>query len=225
MHGFPVPSCNGLILISSDKNNLVWVVWNPFTGESLKLPVCDDLASGNWHFSHCSGIGYDAANDDYKVVRIEHLCTFVYSVNLRDWRRIEDFPDGLTGDGLGVFAYGALHWVTYSLEHSEYTYWFNWGWVTVLDLTTETYRKFPLPLEINRIMTLRLEGLNGSLFLTCLSLRGYFVVWMMKDYGRRNTWVKVMSIKQKEPFQSVCLIAYSKSKKQFLLCCNREQLL
>lgn len=37
----PVPTCNGLLLISSSKKNSVWLIWNPFTSESIKVPPLD----------------------------------------------------------------------------------------------------------------------------------------------------------------------------------------
>lgn len=64
------------------------------------------------------GFGYDAAADDYKVVRIDkrhrggviaYYRTLVYSMKSRNWRRIEDFPYKISFVVDGFFLDGALH--------------------------------------------------------------------------------------------------------------------
>ncbi|KAL6544290.1 hypothetical protein OROGR_010787 [Orobanche gracilis] len=213
MPDFPVPCCNGLILISTCKNNLTWRIWNPFTGESLELGRCDefaDLKCGNFDYPY-SGIGYDEDNDDYKVVRIVEFRTYIYSVNSREWRRIDDFPDSPSGNWNGVFAYGALHWFARSRDRNDIL-----ECVVALDLITEKYRKIPLALEITEVYgpCLELDALNGFLFLSCSAWRGRFVAWMSNDYGRENIWMKMISFDDRNHIRPM---AYLKSKERVLL--------
>lgn len=220
--GFPVDSCDGLMLISPSNQKMSWVVWNPSTGELLKLPsACDHEGSYESLYKKYphSGIGYDESSGDYKAVKIIHPYTYVCSMHSRSWRRIQDFPDvPKLRHPSGVFVNGALHWVA----DGE-----NEGWIIALDLRTETYRRLPLPSSIIRDKSLGsvgLDALGGKLFLNwtyCWTDLGMEMdecyVLMLADYAA-NSWVKLLSLgKKPSDFDVVRVIAYFECEKEILL--------
>ncbi|KAI3443978.1 hypothetical protein Pfo_000643, partial [Paulownia fortunei] len=209
----PVVSCNGLILISHYNINKIWVIWNPLTRECHELPKLDtDLCLMG------RGLGYDYAADDYKVVRIDKKYhhgkfvhkTFVYSLKLDCWRMIKSCPCDSPRRSHGVFLNGALHWI-------------SWDMIIALDLGTEDYSQLPLPPVSTRAgepFEMHLDALGG-----CLVLSYYYTIegldgWVMKDYGREKSWIKLFSIGE---LDIICAmgglrpIAYLKSKGQVLL--------
>ncbi|KAL8040776.1 hypothetical protein ABFX02_10G121100 [Erythranthe guttata] len=185
----PVPSCNGLILNSHYRTNKTWVIWNPLTRTFHELPE-PDIETGLMG----SGIGYDSASDDYKVVRIDRLFrhgksvyqTSVYSLKMESWRIIKDCPYDISwvGPTRGIFLGGAIHWL--SLHDI----------IIALDLETEEYREFSMPVlppNSKELFETRLDVLGG-----CLVMSFYYLIprmegWMMKDYGDEKSWVKLFS--------------------------------
>ncbi|GKV41316.1 hypothetical protein SLEP1_g48864 [Rubroshorea leprosula] len=62
-------SCDDLILLGTRNSDICedFVVWNPTTRQSRKLPVCPVTTLPGQKFV-CGGLGYDSPTDDYKVV-------------------------------------------------------------------------------------------------------------------------------------------------------------
>lgn len=79
-------SCNGLVLILDNHDNMILV--NPVTMEyvSVPNPVTEQESKLNLpcRLPKICGFGYDASNNDYKIVTIEHYkrggVVTVYSV-------------------------------------------------------------------------------------------------------------------------------------------------
>ncbi|ESR50693.1 hypothetical protein CICLE_v10033794mg [Citrus x clementina] len=62
-----IDSCNGLIALQNDENDIA--LWNPATKEHVMLPEFWSDLKDNVYVVF-DGFGYDAVNDDYKVVRL-----------------------------------------------------------------------------------------------------------------------------------------------------------
>ncbi|KAG8372622.1 hypothetical protein BUALT_Bualt12G0085800 [Buddleja alternifolia] len=115
---------------------MTWVLWNPLIQELYELPGydCADL-----HLQ-ASGLGYDCAHDDYKVVRIDEIHhngsyvykTLVYSLKFDSWKWIKDCPCGPRQFSQGVYLNGIL-------------YWMSTHFIIALDLSTEDYRQLSFP--------------------------------------------------------------------------------
>lgn len=210
----PAASCNGLILISDRRYCRSWAIWNPSTRRMHELGrPCAGLQSVR-HLSSSVGFGYDAAADDYRVVRIgkvhldgvTHYRTLVYSLKLRGWRKIQDCPYHVSLVGDGVFLNGALHWQ--SREG-----------ITALHLGKEEYSLLPRPLPLSRptCASELLDALGGYLFLSYYheNKRG-LDVWLMKDYGVEASWMKLCSIDILSGIRGLGLrpVAYLESRRQ-----------
>ncbi|KAL6495670.1 hypothetical protein OROGR_030233 [Orobanche gracilis] len=208
--GFPVASCNGLILLSHYDINKIWVIWNPLTGDFHELPQLDM----GFCIMGC-GLGYDFASDDYKVVRIDNVCiygkvsfrTLIYSLKLNSWKVIDDCPCNFSRVSRGVFLNGALHWNSPAM-------------IVALDLATEKYRRIPLPAEASMAFDLRLDAMDG-----CLVLSDDYAIWhawMLRDYKvEEPLWVEMFSSGERSAIGgtsgSIWPLAYSKSQRQLIL--------
>ncbi|XP_022743842.1 F-box protein CPR30-like [Durio zibethinus] len=131
-------------------------------------------------YSSLFGFGYDYAGDDYVVVRIEQyfvnygfaVQVWVFDLSSNSWRKIE--PHDCPGkyyfrllDDQGVFASGALHWLSNSSRH-------GCDEIVSFDVSKEKFlRVFPLVRPHEEGFTLSLEALGGDLILCSNSTEFY----------------------------------------------------
>lgn len=204
-HDGIIGSCNGMLCFAIKAECVL--LWNPSIRVSKKSPPLGN----NWRPGCYTafGLGYDRLSDDYKVVAVfcdprEHHFSDtkvkVYNLSTNSWRKIQDFPYGLTPfHDFGKFVSGTLNWPANCFfasgsENSASNS--NPLWVIVsLDLQKETYRQV-LPPEYEKEDSSRsnLGVLRECLCMSYDYKRTHFVVWVMKDYGVREYWVKLVTI-------------------------------
>lgn len=122
---------------------------NPTTKEIVKLlenPFAPDPFDRYDYFC-LRGFGYDSCSDDYKVVTLSYhdrdddhnpdcddIFVDVYSIKMRSWRRLGNFPydHSVSGFASGKFINGASHWLAFSRVDYSYV-------ITAFDLNTEKF--------------------------------------------------------------------------------------
>lgn len=189
--GYLVFYCNCLLLFRS---NEMFYLFNPVTRESKvvpKFPNLFSLVSGRLY-----GFGFDLCTQDYKMVygvcsTIEQFEVkfSVYSLKTGSWRVIQkgylyvSLNPGMQGRLLN----GGIHWLVYRNYR-------NYGDVSSMVLLSfvlaeEDVREIPLPPDFN----IQDEEVYLSVFRECLCLILGFneVVWIMKEYGVRDSWTKI----------------------------------
>ncbi|GMY35329.1 F-box protein CPR1 [Fagus crenata] len=220
-----VGSCNGLLCLSNTKEDVA--LWNPSTRKYKKLPVTTlEFAPDGYDFCQytVSGFGYDETSDDYKVVRSVRLYlpdnkpsgSEVYSLKNDSWRRLPDYPYILRYKrAFAMLVSGALHWLVTSKAESDRT-----NLILAFDLGIEEYRLVPHP-DISDIISLMNVGvLGGCLTIYCSHPFSRLDVWVMKDYGVKESWTKLFTIMQPfsiSSFKYERPVAYSKSGGEVLL--------
>ncbi|KAI8556198.1 hypothetical protein RHMOL_Rhmol05G0233500 [Rhododendron molle] len=185
--------CDGLVCIGTEREVLIW---NPSTGKYKGLPNVE-----MWYY--CYGkfaeyaFGYDECIDDYKVVGfffdnhtsgsnpIVKVCT----LRSDSWRRIGDFPHSVPAHPSWAFVNRALHWVHSSLSGESN------DMIVYLDLEKETYGEVLEPeYRDGYFYDISLGVLNGCLSILCNYYDACFDVWVMKEYGVRDSWNKLVVI-------------------------------
>ncbi|KAK7292458.1 hypothetical protein RIF29_08239 [Crotalaria pallida] len=226
-------SFNGLFCISSDSEDIIF--WNPSTRKHKLLPYLpEDENNHNNYFTifaaRVYGFGFDSVTDDYKLVRISyfvdpstrHFNTDVklYSLRNNAWKTLPNImPYALCfARTMGVFVGGALHWVvTRRLQPDEPDL------IVAFDLVQESFREVPLPEtgNVNGIYGMEVVLLGGCLCM--IETRGSesIDVWVMKEYGSRESWSKLLSLTD---MKSVKPLGYSRDGGQVLLEKNRKKL-
>ncbi|KAH7844339.1 hypothetical protein Vadar_026970 [Vaccinium darrowii] len=185
-----VGSCNGLVCIYYyEKSVDNFYLWNPSTRESHILPYYGDGA--NFGFSY--GFGYDSFNDDYKVIRVAYakgsLEVKVYSLKIDSWRRIEGFPSNLImfqPMESSKHVNGSIHWVGTNLCDNSWV-------ILAFDLGEETYKEIPKPNHGKEFALVSVMALRGCLCVVC-EYAFSFDVWVMNEYGRKESWIKLVSM-------------------------------
>ncbi|XP_059313387.1 F-box/kelch-repeat protein At3g23880-like isoform X1 [Lycium ferocissimum] len=200
-NGYPclVGSVNGLICLSISLFHGLddLFIWNPSIRRYKKLPNYrlnydeEEEEPGDFKF----GFGYDELQDDYKVVgafpiyRYIALCRVevkIYSLRSNSWRRIGDFQDRELKDHSAKFVNGKLHWLDRGRN------------IISFDLADEKWA------EVEQLSCFEGCGwLNLGLFGSDLSVVSNYVhtradVWVMKEYGVKESWTKMFTIKSPE---------------------------
>ncbi|XP_020533345.1 F-box protein CPR1 [Jatropha curcas] len=224
MHTTIYGSCNGLLLLLIKKR---LAIWNPFTRQCKKLPLCPLCGEGQIYCAF--GLGYDYASDDYKVVKISGIANlnrvWVFSLKSNSWRILPDFPYtdysiSISSSG-GFFANSALHWLLLKkMDHMDYG---NSSEMTIaFDLANETFCMVLQPVYSPQPVfiydsKIHLHVLEGCL---CISKMNYaerdfeqyeyenFVLYVRENYGMGFTWRKLYTTLQRE--LDLQPLAYSK---------------
>ncbi|XP_059635833.1 F-box/kelch-repeat protein At3g06240-like [Cornus florida] len=173
-------SCHGLVLCYFTYYRTLYLV-NLSTREMFKLP---DSPFKNFANTTSFGLGYDASRDDYKVVQVslyekkKFIRMSLYSLKSNCWGRISDFPFSSVFDS-AVFLNGKFHW--FDEDGSK---------IASLSLDEEKFGDVPLPPGLTEIPEL-VGIVKGYLYLLLQSSSDDLITfWVMKEYGRRESWTK-----------------------------------
>lgn len=110
--------CNGLFAVKTRPKSKEIALWNPSTRKHRILPKC--YSDDNGSHECVNGLGYDAASDDYKLVKnlqpgddeFIGVSVYVHSLKTNSWQQIKELPFSFFGAHGGVaFVSGALHWL------------------------------------------------------------------------------------------------------------------
>ncbi|KAK8281192.1 hypothetical protein V6Z11_D09G225500 [Gossypium hirsutum] len=179
-----VGSCNGLVCITIRENTVLLL--NPTLRVSKRLP---DIGFKKRRGYTVYGFGFDASVDDYKVVGV--FCypgiVKVYSLRANCWRRIQDFPFEVFSNEAGKHVDGTLNWAVFSGQDGDFS-------IVSLDLAQETYKEVTQPCYGDGVDERTLGVLDGYLCVLCSYRKLYAEVWVMKEYGKRESWTKLVSI-------------------------------
>ncbi|KAK9267581.1 hypothetical protein L1049_010009 [Liquidambar formosana] len=200
-----VGSCNGLLCLGNAVSGSA-SIWNPSTRKHHNLPVSTiQTHPGCICEFFIYGFGYDYAHDDYKLVKIIQLFDSVESQVQVEF---------------GILASGALHWVV--------TRWpgLDMKIVVAFDVGLEEYREVPQPEYLGENFDMNLGVLGGFLCILCNYSQIRVDIWVMKEYGVKESWNKHFSVLDLEYTWSIKFIkplAYSKCGDKVLLILNKEE--
>ncbi|CAN4092894.1 unnamed protein product [Withania somnifera] len=193
-------SVNGLICLVIEDNDLV--LWNPSIRLFKKLPDCRlrFVNSGNAiPTSVIYGFGYDESSDDYKVVGVlciernnilHHVEVEIYSLKSDSWRSKDDITDGVELIKPCKFVNGKLHWVNNVIGgfHKDKN-------IISIDLVDEKWGKVEQPCYGGVNFFLKLEVLGSDLSVVCNFMKSHANVWIMREYGVKESWTKTYTVK------------------------------
>ncbi|KAL4362268.1 hypothetical protein GQ457_04G024960 [Hibiscus cannabinus] len=200
-----VSSCNGLLCLRGTHASFGLIcIYNPFTRDYIELPKL--IAKHPSHHVGVLGFGLDATTDKYKVVEVLYKgitrrdftssspsvesVVHILSVGSPTWRNLGNFPFHFMWQKSQVLVNGKLHWMSYPDKNNAANL------IMSFDLADEQFQEVPMPDCISSDRDLHeLVVLRG-----CLSAVSFdeenkeLEIWVMKEYGVRESWVKEFSI-------------------------------
>ncbi|WMV57392.1 hypothetical protein MTR67_050777 [Solanum verrucosum] len=195
--------CDGLALLCCRRGD--HLLWNPSTNESVQLPNHEITSL----FGSTYGLGYDSISDDYKILRVEHMVngrgrpSKILALKSGSWRKIGNHPRGFRNKIIPCknslpFVRGAFHWLSKDSLLKYIMISFN--------ISNEVYGEISLPEEIYNTFNVnyvRCFVFEGMLCAYCNGREGgmdTFKLWVMKDYGVKESWTKLYTIRKTHIF-------------------------
>ncbi|KAF6167241.1 hypothetical protein GIB67_029879 [Kingdonia uniflora] len=182
-------SCNGLLCLSTDGEDPAAHVYNPFTKEFISIPRPKVTLKVSHFFV---GFGFDPVRNDYKIVKIWYGSlkreVQVYSLSSATWRRIDDIKFW-PSTAKNVCVDGYLHWIASHDGKSS-------SEITSFSIHEEEFRVVPCPPVLHpmkkRNRYIHIDSVGGCLSLIDSSSRGRCDIWVMKQYGVKESWSKLI---------------------------------
>lgn len=194
-------SCNGLVLGFAEDfvNAHSLVVFNPTTTKFVELPESGyEMVNKLLEIDIMYGFGYDASTDDYKVVTIsyfrynfmrrpDNMFVHIYSLRNNTWKCGIDSPyDHSHGRSLhGVFVNGFLHWIANKGSNRVPV-------IVAFNLADETFGEVPLPNLDCHVDIMSKSSCKLVAFGEKLGLFMEDSVWLMNEYGVRESWSEIL---------------------------------
>ncbi|CAK7349724.1 unnamed protein product [Dovyalis caffra] len=195
-----IGSCNGWLCLCDSLSKSTFHVYNPFTGDCIELPKSASN-SDKWIAFE---FGFHPTTKDYKVVMIgngtragsPYICALpqrseikILTLGSPAWRSVGRVPYHLFGSPSQVLVNGRLHWVSWPLTSPHCP-----GRLIVsFDLADERFREVQKP-NSARFHVRNLTVLGGCLSVAAYREDGLFEIWIMKEYGVKESWIKEFSI-------------------------------
>ncbi|XP_026417431.1 F-box/kelch-repeat protein At3g06240-like [Papaver somniferum] len=181
--------CGGLVCLWFFGERL-FCIWNPATGEYKVLP------KSNIHCVDMVAFCYDYKSKDYKLLagccRLFEAC----SLGSNSWKTIENVPyEFHISNPSGVLVNGDLHWLAQRKGSSDVV-------LVSLDISNEIFKEVELPKEPseNDLVFRNLGVLKGCLCLFVVDVGVCVEVWVMQNYGVRESWTKRYIVSDKTKY-------------------------
>ncbi|KAM7491722.1 hypothetical protein LguiA_034643 [Lonicera macranthoides] len=198
-------SCNGLVLIVYEVT-LVESIYARMQGNSL--PSLDKAR-------------YDSTTDDYKLVVLifvdEPFCSFVifaFSLKANRWKErteICKYEAALRQTrAAAALVNGSLHWMM--LDCDDVCHSFK---VACFNLADEKLKGMELPSSLETVDKVShflgvLGGCLCALTVDRASVSRVVNVWVMKEYGMRESWTNLINFTYFEPFGTISPFCFTK---------------
>ncbi|XP_060190329.1 F-box protein At3g07870-like [Lycium barbarum] len=182
-----VGCCNGILCLNDEIHfSSDFYLWNPSIRKSVKLPN-PRFWSIDANFIHKLGFGFDPVTNDYQVVRVLDIFGIspiveLYKLSTGVWKDISDvLPSHLSFFRTPqVYLNGASHWVGFQWEE---------GSPRIIIFFNSLVSEIQQSCEGTNLYVL-----DESLCLVYFHYDETIDIWMMKEYGEAESWVKHYNI-------------------------------
>ncbi|XP_074308019.1 F-box protein CPR1-like isoform X2 [Silene latifolia] len=224
---------NGVVSISNATKTNVFL-YAPATRTRRRVPPShvpypDDFVVFGFGF----GFGGEDG-DDYKLLRIiqcrESHCHVkfyneakLYSLKEDSWKWVRDMPYFLVyKDCHGVFVNLGFHFIVVTDEFDS-----RFKYIARFDIRSEEFSLIELPVYEDEfgVSKLVLRELGGKLCVMVNYRSGLGAdLWVMNEYGKKESWVRLMSLEIRPRFSEVRPVAFSNDDEKVLLLIDNCQL-
>ncbi|XP_047946106.1 F-box protein At3g07870-like [Salvia hispanica] len=187
-NSYIIGTANGLLLVRDIWNNILFTL-NPVTRDYIELDPLPEQGSIGRKYTF--GFGVSKLSGQYKILYVSRSMSHFVHTHLGGggggWRSISAPPwlspyeINFHDDESAAFFNGNLHWLVFNF--------FRDPLLCCFDLETELFTSFSLPSHFDGYSR-KVCVLEGRLCVCHVSLCERAVIWLMKDYGDENSWVK-----------------------------------
>jgi F-box interacting protein len=172
-------------------------LWNPSIRKFKELPP---FVSEPQNFPFMYGFGYDPTSDNYKIVVVfsdlahedlsedeatdELMDVKVHTLGTDSWKNVSKFPFPIISieRRSGQHVSGTINWLVFmGIKRLIASY----------DLRNECHKEFLLPDDSGKVEK---NKLSLTVFRDCLCMVSGEDVWIMKEYGNKESWTKLFTI-------------------------------
>ncbi|KAB1208693.1 hypothetical protein CJ030_MR6G006735 [Morella rubra] len=198
-----VGSCNGLLCLSDSLYSDAIYIYNPFTRDYLVLPKSMQYCNQEVVF----GFGFHPTTKEYKVIKIIYYRkedrgyrrafrltntnseVQIFTLGCSNWRSMGKVAYHLLQPLSQVLVNGRLHWVTRPRRYSPRRS------IISFDLADEQFQEVPTP-DCNTLNRRKyhLVVLGGCLSAAVYCNYGKLEIWVMREYGVKESWIKKLNI-------------------------------
>ncbi|KAF5204487.1 F-box protein cpr1 [Thalictrum thalictroides] len=189
----------------------IMVLCNPTTKECVEVPLNIEQVPAGYNRLFDSNFGYDPVTDTYKVLRIDiyysttdlgYTEVYVYTLGNKVWRKIQTIFRPMNWYNAS-YVHGAFHW----FKLADKSTWndkpphLDSSSIISFDVGSEEFRTVPWIKMAKSGDTANTVVLG--VIQECLSVshqynkEGCIDIWLMKDYGVKESWTKVFSLSLK----------------------------
>ncbi|XAR55274.1 hypothetical protein NMG60_11035305 [Bertholletia excelsa] len=218
-------SCNGLLCLSDSLYGDPIYIYNPFTREHKELPRSRQFDDQQVVY----GFGFNPTFCEYKVVKMVffwmhwnqyvsppgrfrnrrlrihgstgsevQVCSLDYRRS--HWRSIGKAPYKVEGRASEALVNGRLHWLTKPEISIDLQYLQRIRRIISFDLGDERFREVPRPkCGVLDRPNYHLAVLGGCLSAVICSHYVHYEIWIMREYGVKESWVREFCIENHSP--------------------------
>lgn len=199
-----IGSCNGLVCLADFRNGHVRL-WNPSTRLLSRKSPFMDVDDDDDDMAICHGFGYDHVSGKYKVVlvfpdpwfdNVHRTVTKVYTFGDSSWKTIQNLGYlGYPKNVLGKFVGDTLNWVVNGVSDVTPHQWV----ILSFDTRKEVFQEVLLPDFGDDNPEEPIQAVLKDCLCVCYDHEEtHLVVWLMREYGVRESWMKLMVIPHEE---------------------------
>ncbi|KAH7574818.1 hypothetical protein ACOSP7_005906 [Xanthoceras sorbifolium] len=192
-------SCHGLVCVVVSRDTVV--IWNPSLQEYKVIPMSSSTFSSS-SSDDIFGIGYDSVTDDYKIVRFPSIhCDSEHSPRNRievfslkktnSWKTIQD-----SRGGHGDFPYLVLQH-SRAITVNGRPHWNEDTNILYFDASQECLGEMSWPETTGMgtgLVIESLQQLRGWLGVHMSEMWSHHELWIMKEYGVKESWTRLLRI-------------------------------
>ncbi|KAK9015349.1 hypothetical protein V6N11_006460 [Hibiscus sabdariffa] len=202
-------ACNGLLCLAvlEQSQSGTFYVCNPVLNEfiGIRRPFRFGPRGDFW------GLGYSTATKQYKLLQTRCAMAEIYTLGTGSWRSIGNAPIAWVDSSSNAFLNDALHWFTLSDldDGNEFIHSF--------DFDVEKFGTVPLSDHLLKQKKFERHSSSVGVLGGCLSMihssnHMSFDIWVMKEYGVKESWTKQFVVPNSGYFYLEPMVVLSNGK-------------
>lgn len=206
-------SCNGVVLLRVIEA-ATFILWNHVIRKTKCVVFLPKYRFGR---SASFGLCYDSSVDSYKILNTgnDELVLRVYDVKSK-CLTVKETNYLILRDSPGVVANGMVHWVGFRWDDCSVA-------IVYYDLLEAGFKEVSKPVDnVLDAADIGLAVLRGQLCFYSFTLAKKLEIWVMKEYGKKESWTNLMVIPKIRNVRRLKVLSFTEKGEVLLELDERE---